>query len=133
MSTHGLMPGGGVRLPLNVGGPPPIDPKYKAIILIFMFYAEQARDETLRSITKNHALRAYAHIVVSTLLNKVYGVDIHPDSIKAYHFSAIANVKKVVNWDQHAVAEIISCQVQDEKTFGEVFCFLTTVRKVSAS
>ena len=131
MDTHGLLPDGGVRLPPNVGGPLAIHPKHKAIILYFMFSAQTAESETEEN-EDIHALHDYAHIVASTLLKKAYRVDVHPDSIKSYYQGAIANTKAVGKWDQHAVAEIISDQVQDGKSFDEVTLFLRNVSKVSA-
>ena len=131
MSTHGLLPGGGVRLLPNVDGPLPIDPKYKATILYFMFLAELAQYEA-ESDREMHALHDFAHIVASTLLNTVYGVHVHPDSIKSYYRGAIANAKAEGKWDQHAVAEIISTQVQDQQTFDEVTLFLSTADRVSS-
>ena len=131
MDTHGLLPDGGVGLPPNVGGPLPIHPKHKAIILYFMFSAQIAESETEKDGEIN-ALHDFAHIVASSLLEKVYRVDVHPDSIKSYYQSAIANAQAVGKWNQHAVAEIISGQVQDQKTFDEVTSFLKTVDQVSS-
>ena len=131
MSTHSLLPDGGVRLPPNVSGPLPIDPKYKATILYFMFLTELAQDEA-ESNREIRALQDFAHIVASTLLLRVYGVDVHPDSIQSYHRGAIANAKAEGKWDQHAVAEIISTQVQDQQTFDEVTLFFKTASRVSS-
>ena len=88
-----------------------------------MFFAERAEHET-QSNKEMHAFHDYAHIVVSKLIKRVYGLDVHPDSIKSYHWVAIANAEAVGEWDQHAEAEISSSQAQDERTFDEVtFCF----------
>ena len=131
MSTHGLLPGGGVRLPPNVGAPLPFDPKHKAVILYFMFFAEQARSHT-ESNSRIYALNNYAHIVASKLMKRVYSVECHPNSIKAYYWATKASVGEVGKWDQHAVAEIISSQVKDRQTFDEVTSFLGTVSRVSS-
>lgn len=131
MSTHGPLPGGGERLPANVGGPPPLEPKHKAVILYFMFFAEEAESHT-ESSKNRRALHDHAHIVASTLLKRVYCVDVHPDSIKQYYGDAVATAQAVGNWDQHAVAEIISSQVDDEVTFDEVNWFVSDLRPVSS-
>ena len=129
MSSQGLLPDGGVRLPSNISGPLPFDPKLKAIILYFMYFAGRAESET-DSNSEIHALHDYAHIVASTLITRVYGVDVHPDSIKEYFWTAIANAEAVGKWDHYAVAEIISSQVQDEHTFDKVTSFVRTVNRV---
>lgn len=132
MSAQSLLPSGGVRLPTNVGGSLPIPPKYKAIILYFMFFAQRA-EVVAETTGEMDALHYYAHIIARSFLKKVYNVDIHPDSIMAYYRGATANAEMAVKWDQYAVAEIISNQVQDEEIFEEVTSFLKTVERVSSS
>ena len=57
----------------------------------------------------------------------VYGVDIHPDSIRDYH----AKVDGI--WDGYGLAGIIGSLVHDEETFKEVTLFVMEKRGVSSS
>ena len=130
MSTDGLLKDGGVRLPPDVSGSPPFDPTLKATILYFSYFTEEAQYET-EDHEELKAIQTYGHIVASKLLKRVYDVDVHPDSIKAYYWAAADNARAVGKWDAYAVAEIISGQVQDEQTLRKVTSFLSTLNRVS--
>ena len=131
MSTHGLLPGGDDRLFPDALGLFPFEPRHKAIILYFMFFMRQARSHTDCN-RKRHALHNYSLIVASTLLKKVHGVHVHPDSIKDYYRDTVATAKAVGRWDQHALAEIISSQVDDEPTLKDITWFRSIAMQVSS-
>lgn len=142
MSARGrLLPGGGVALPpdsisaqfQSQGGGHllPLDPKHKAIILYYLFFAEMATS-TNTNQTETMALLCYPYFAASVFCEKAYHVKIHPDIIREYHREVIGTVKKAgLKWDHFAVAQILSCQVRDQKTYDEVTPFLSNHRNAS--
>lgn len=132
MNGRGVLPDGGVPLPLEYGSPPPLHPKYKAAILYFMFFAEKAGRRT-KVTEKATALRDCAHFPASELLQIVYKVDIHPDTIRAYYHEVKSNLEAGGNFKLYAIAHIISRQLQDEETFEEIFSFFSKGIKVSTN
>lgn len=131
MSSCGLLPSGGVALPPEYRDPP-LDPKYKAIILYLMYFAERAwrADEFTEEMT---TIRKSIHVPASKLLRKVHKVYVHPESIHTYYHEVMSNLKKGDNCNLYAFAQIISRQVQDERTLEEVFSFLLKCTDVSTS
>lgn len=129
MSHRGLLPGGGVPLPPEYTSPPPVHPKYKAIILYFMYFAGKAANEA--EPREARALQSCAHIPASALLKKVYSIDIPPKSINDYYLNVMAKAEAIGDWDDYAVARIISRLVQDYETYTEVISFLQKAVEVS--
>ena len=138
MNDPGLLPDGGVFLPPDNYGLPPLDSKHKAVIL-YLYYmtAEVAVDLNADEDDKHaeedkHALRYCSHFAISVFMEKIYGLKIHPNGIPSYYRRVRGNVERAgIPWGVYAVADIISRQVTDENTFDEITSFVTKVEEVS--
>ena len=132
MNAPGLLPDGGVPLPPNYYGLPPLDPKYKAVILYFYYMTAEVAGALSTNEDDEHALQYCSQFAISVFMEKVYGVKIHPNAIPSYYRKVRDNVEKAgIPWDVYAVADIISRQVTDENTFHEITSFVTKVQEVS--
>lgn len=129
MRGHGLLPDGGVALPLEYRDPPPLHPKYKAAILYFMYFAEKAANKA--EGREAHVLHSSAHIAASALLQKVYDIHVHAEPIKDYYLNVLAKAQEVGDWDEYALGRIMSSQLQDHDTSSEVISFFSKAGEVS--
>ena len=128
MSVPGLLPGGGVPLPLSPYGLPPLDPKHKAAILYFYYMTAGVAVARSTKEDVQHALQSCSHFAISVFMEKAYGVKIHPDAVQSYYREVRGSVEMAgIPWNAHAVAHIISRQVTDEDTFHEITSLMTEV------
>lgn len=132
MNARRLLPGGGVPLPPNYHGLPPLDPKHKAAILYFYYMTVDVAVTLETKDDDEDALQFCSHFAISVFMEKVYGVKIHPNAIPSYYGEVRDNVEKAgILWDVHAVADIISHQVTNENTFHEITSLVLRVEEVS--
>ena len=131
LSARILQPDGGLVLPrMDENKAALFVPKYKAVILYFMYFAADASGKT-DSEKESNALRSCGQFYASEFLKREYDVDSHPDSIREYYNKAKTNAKKVGDWDPHALAEIVSSQLRSENSLREVLSFVAKLDDVS--
>ena len=132
MNVPGLLRDGGVPLPPNYYGLPPLDPKHKAVILYLYYMTAEVAVALNTDEHDKHALQYCSHFAISVFMEKIYGFKIHPDAIPSYYGRLRGNVEGAgIRWDAYAVADIISRQVTDENNFDEITSFVTKVEEVS--
>ena len=130
MSAYGHLPSGGEALPRDERHSSPLLPIHKAIILYFMYFAEEASGQPKEDeVDESYALRSYGHFYASGWLKRVYGVDIDAQSIRRYYIAVKSSAKDIVPWSHFAA--IVSIQLQHEGEVYEVTSFLAKVNEVS--
>ena len=121
-----------VAAPANDSDLPPINGKHKAVILHFMYFSDMAVVGRIHNDKKKtKTLLFCGHIVASSLVKKVYDIDIHPNSIRSYYHQIRANTWEAgFRTDQDFVAEIMSNQLKDYAELLDVVSFVCDLHLV---
>ena len=132
MQAPGPLKGGGVAPPANDSDLPSVNDKHKAEILHFMYFSEMAATDR-KDIDANtmNTIGSCAHIIASFLVKKVHDLDIHPNSILDYYRQAKINAKSAeFEWNQDAVAEIMSNQLENYEEILDVATFVSNLHSL---
>lgn len=111
--------------PSPVSDVSPLEPKHKAIIIFFRYFADVATTEASTTTAEMERLLTESSAAASEFLKRLYNVEVRASSIDTYWRQAKENaLERNITWDENAVAQIISSQVKDDDTFDEVNSFL---------
>ena len=113
---------------------PPLDPKHKAAILYFMFFASVAASSNT-SVESSTVFCSYAQFAASEFCEKVYNINLHPDHIREYYHQIDLNAREVfgVNMDQKVIAHYLRLYVPHKDTFNDITSFAGLLRVSLAS